>query len=83
MPFDRNNPFGMKKLARYLDMGYTFDDPRKNELVQVVEPPKEVTEQAAFSTINQPEPEEKAPLYVSDKPEKKKKTKTSSRKKGG
>ena len=85
MPFDRNNPFGMKKLSRYLEMGYTFDDPRGKVLA---ESPKEVIVEAASSTISQPEleaplpvePVAEAPLYVSDKPAKKKKAKRRSRK---
>lgn len=81
MPFDSNNPFGMKKLARYLDMGYTFEDPRLRQPIQVSEPPKEVIVEAASSTISEPEPEDEAPLYVSDKPKKPKKAKRSSRRK--
>lgn len=80
MPFDRNNPFGMKKLARYLEMGYTFEDPSAIRPVQVAEPPKEVITEAASSTISEPEPKEEAPLYVSDKPAIKKKAKSRSRK---
>uniref|UniRef100_A0A6M3JP58 Uncharacterized protein n=1 Tax=viral metagenome TaxID=1070528 RepID=A0A6M3JP58_9ZZZZ len=75
MPFDRNNPFGMKKISRYLEMGYTFQDPRGMILA---EPPKEVIVEAASSTISQPEPVGKAPLYVSDKPDKPKKAKRKS-----
>jgi len=77
MPFDRNNPFGMKKLARYLDMGYTFEDPR---VLGLTGKPIEL---AVTETEDAPLPVgsvEEAPLYVSDKPEKKKKAKRGSRK---
>jgi len=77
MPFDRNNPFGMKKLARYLDMGYTFEDPRNSVLT---EKPIKATVIETEDALLPVEPVEEAPLYVSDKPEKKKKAKRRSRK---
>jgi len=71
LPYNANEKLGMEILKKFVNRGFTFEDPREDKGMS--KPEVIVTKEVVTNKPEEEEQEEKPSLYVSDKPPKPKK----------